>query len=474
MYEKDRLCCRLRPVSAEQRQWLAIEHVADFPDIELRILSAPHGQPVLAEIVFPPSFSIDRAKHYIFQELEELAVQPTGSTLCWLDQEDRLVLRLADRDLIHGPSIDLAPGVREILGTTTQEGNGSQGPAAVWQTCCLEFDRAAGWNRPRASEWLRQHLGLRDLGRTIRLDICYRMQPTLASWVSDFLSDGPVEREATAVLYPVQAGERNGWSAPVEFLPVPLPREAVGTQEPARPGAGQRKASLASPSSRPPELSQVRLTLKGGAGLEIDLAEPRHRERLPVELRAGLPNQGFVNYAEAQAVVRTLAGFIQESARQGREGEKLVVAWSPDHATTRGPAVAILALYPAQAELIRRLLHEEPALAAHGHEIEVGIPADFRQREAEVVFVSLTRSHTHRAVPFGEGPQMLALALTRARSQLVLFGDLGTLVRRSQWEGPLEHLDEEAAARERQLISRLVHGLQTRVLSPAGRFSPPR
>ena len=58
-YEKDRLCCRLHPVSAEQQQWLAIERVADFPDIELRILSAPRCQPVLAEIVFPPSFSID-------------------------------------------------------------------------------------------------------------------------------------------------------------------------------------------------------------------------------------------------------------------------------------------------------------------------------------------------------------------------------------------------------------------------------
>ena len=111
--------------------------------------------------------------------------------------------------------------------------------------------------------------------------------------------------------------------------------------------------------------------------------------------------------------------------------------------------------------MIRRLLHREPVLAALGHEVQVGVPSTFRHREAAVVLLSLTRSHTHRAVTFGEGPQMLALAMTRARSKLIVFGDPGTLVRRSQWDGPLDHLDEDAAARERQLIGRLVHCLQS-------------
>jgi hypothetical protein len=486
MYEKDRLCCRLRPVPAEQQQWITIEHVADCPDIELRILSAPGCPPVLTEIVFPPSFSLDRAKQYIFQELEELAVQPTASSLHWLDQGDRLVLRLADRDLAHGLAIDLVPGIREILGTAARAADGGQGPAATWQTCCLEFDRVAGWDRPRAGEWVREHLGLRDLGRTIRLDVCYRMETRLAAFVADFLSGDAPTREAIAQEmgtlslrlgepspFSAQAGEQNGWSAPVEFVPVPALREAAGVQERANTNTAQRKVGLSPSSSRPPQLSRGRVTLKGGAGLEIDLAEPRHRERLPAELRSDLPNQGFVNYPEAQAVVRTLADLLPETRPQEREWGAVplpsrglsppVVARSPDHATTWGstqPAVAILALYPAQAELIRRLLRQDPALAAWGDEIEVGIPADFRHREADVVLLSLTRSHTHRAVAFGDGPQMLALAMTRARSKLIIFGDPGTLLRRSQWEGPLEDLNEEAANRERQLISRLAHCLQ--------------
>jgi superfamily I DNA and/or RNA helicase len=93
-------------------------------------------------------------------------------------------------------------------------------------------------------------------------------------------------------------------------------------------------------------------------------------------------------------------------------------------------------------------------------DLEVGVPALFRQRECPVVLVSLTRSHTHRAVSYGEGPQALALALTRARDRLLLFGDPGTLVRRSHWQGRLDHLDETAAAREREVIAQLVRYLQ--------------
>jgi len=367
---------------------------------------------VLGEIVFPPAFTIERAKQYIFEELEELAVLASGSSLRWIDEDDRLILRLADRDLTHGPAVDLVPGIREILGSATSASNGSHAHAPSWQTCCLEFARASGWDRPRATEWLQRHLGLRDLGRSVCLTVCHRMDANLAPLVSDLLSaDGPGGGATARVT--IHGTERNGSAAAIEFVPVP----ALG-------GSGR---------AIPP------LPRKGGAGLELELADPRQRERLPADLRAVLPNHGFVNYPEAQAVVRTLVGLSKEFG-------------------DRQPVVAVLAVYPAQADLIRRLLRLEPALI--GQEVQVDIPAAFRQREADVVLLSLTRSHTHRAVAFGEGPQMLALALTRARAKLIIFGDPGTLVRRSQWEGPLEHLDEDAAARERQLVTRLVHSLQ--------------
>jgi hypothetical protein len=129
--------------------------------------------------------------------------------------------------------------------------------------------------------------------------------------------------------------------------------------------------------------------------------------------------------------------------------------------TTRAvPATAVIALFPAQAELIRLLLKQSTALAPHGTAITVGVPATFRHRESDVVLVSLTRSHTHRAVAYGEGPAALVLAMTRAQCQLIIVGDPGNLVRRSQWQSVLDHLDEAAAHHEAQILGQLVCYLQ--------------
>jgi hypothetical protein len=54
----------------------------------------------------------------------------------------------------------------------------------------------------------------------------------------------------------------------------------------------------------------------------------------------------------------------------------------------------------------------------------------------------------------------VALALTRASARLILFGDPGTLIRRCQWHGSVDHLGEEAADREREFFTRLLSYLQ--------------
>jgi superfamily I DNA and/or RNA helicase len=119
-----------------------------------------------------------------------------------------------------------------------------------------------------------------------------------------------------------------------------------------------------------------------------------------------------------------------------------------------------MALYPSQVELIRLLMHRHPALAGKAVRVEVGLPSAFRQREFPVALLSLTRSHGHRAVTYGDHPQTLVQALTRASARLVIFGDPGTLLRRSQWQGSVDHLDETSAGRERHLIAQLVRYIQ--------------
>jgi hypothetical protein len=137
------------------------------------------------------------------------------------------------------------------------------------------------------------------------------------------------------------------------------------------------------------------------------------------------------------------------------------------HTAVAGPAIAVISLFPAQVELLRRLIARSAVLASLTNRIEVGPPAAFQQREALVALISLTRSHTSRAVPFSDTPQALLLALTRPAARLVLFGDPGTMMRRSQWHGGLDHLDDVTGPQEQALVTHLLGRLQGIVASPA-------
>jgi hypothetical protein len=176
---------------------------------------------------------------------------------------------------------------------------------------------------------------------------------------------------------------------------------------------------------------------KGGAGLELDLTTARCTDRLPPDLRTGLPSKGFVNYPEARSVVRKLEELVRDAKESGISYHGL----------------AVVALYAGQVELIRGLIRRSEVLRQGAMPIEVGLPGDFTHREFPIVLLSLTRSHSHRAVTFAEEFSQLAVAMTRARSQLYLFGDAGTLVHRSR-------ATEANGRGEQQAVSALVQYLQ--------------
>jgi hypothetical protein len=182
-----------------------------------------------------------------------------------------------------------------------------------------------------------------------------------------------------------------------------------------------------------------RPTRVGGAGYEIDLADQRQRAALPADM-TDLPASGFVNLPEAQALVRYLEPFA-------------------------GNSVAITSPFPAQLAVLRRLLARSPRLA----HVPVLDSAEAARHECDMMAVSLTRSHVARAVPFGDGPSVLARLLGRARKKLLFAGDPGTLARRLQWEGPVDHLDAADAARERAWVAALADC--PRVSSPRHRHA---
>jgi hypothetical protein len=452
--EADRLCCRLRPIGADQRKRLESERVADFQDVELRILTLPQVSPVLAEVVFPPSLSIVQAKDYIYRELQELPVHTLGRHACLIDQGKRWVFHLAEAGDCPVTTVDLESGSREVLMPAERSGGDGRAsdhgltcavPHAPYTTCRLEFDKDAGWRRDTVEQWVHNHLGLRDLGRTALLDVNHRMNPELSAVLADLLleeagrqSPAPSSLDGSGV---------HGHARPLIFIPVPLL------------GKGSNGASVR-PASLPKE----------GAGLETDLASARLGPRLPADLRAELPPRGIVNLAEAQAVIRQLEALAvaEGRARQSEQPKRTDEKPGQPHASQPTPVpspVAVVALHAAQAALIQRLVRRSAPLAQSPLAVEVGLPHAFCHREFSRVLVSLTRSHAQRAVSFSDGPSAAfaagwPLALTRARHQLILFGDPGTLVRRSQWQGTLDHVDEAASLREARWIGGLVRYLE--------------
>lgn len=379
--EGDRVVCRLRPVPAALRPYVACEAVADRPDVELRIVAPPGGDAQLAEVVFPAGTDVCAAKEYVFQQLGEAPLRQRADGPHWREDGERIVLHLHGRCDAASRVAALEGGVSELLADVP---NG-------WATCGIAFTKAAGWDRARAEAWAEQHVGRHDGGRAIRLETPHRLGVGLGGIVADLLGAGPYRGEVP------HAGS-------AEFVPVPsLPLDRNGHtngHSASRPG----------------------LDARGGAGLETDLSDPRQRATLPPDLQAALPGHGIVNLTEARAVAKML-GQIEGSVA--------------------------LALTHAQAELIRLLA---PGAA-------VGVPPAWRQREVPAVVVSLVRSHTHRAVSYGDGEDWLALAASRGR-RLILVGDAGTLARRAAWDGPLDRLDAVAAKRERELATQLVRYLQ--------------
>jgi hypothetical protein len=458
-----RLVCRLHPLYAEQEKWIESESVIDRPDIELRILTMPRQAPRLVEVLFPACVGLAEAKQFIYHELEELAVQTHGRGLGWTETAEEVILELAADSERESMTVPLDGGVTERIARLPAS-NGMD-----WHTCALTFARAAGWTRQRAEEWIAHRLGLRATGRTVLLTVPYRLDPRLASFLSDLLFAGACQ--------PVNAASQSFWSRPsAEFVAVPALLSAE-TRHRADAG-GHLSSSEAGPvhRERGQEAISVRTprwrAVKGGAGLELDLADDRPLPQLPVELRALLPRQGLVNYLEGRALVKYLEALVIDEefclayeqwrqrflwpCRHGCQSPSACACPLPDN----NPAVVVMALYPAQVELLRHLIAQAPALTNSPVSIEVGLPSAFAHRECLLALVSLTRSHTHRAVSYADHPQALTQALTRASSGLILFGDPATLARRSQWNGPLDHLDESAAQRESSLLGQLVQYLQ--------------
>jgi len=155
----DGYLCTLRPLTAADQRFVETERLADFPEIELRIFSAPKSPPRLAQVVFPASLSAVQAKTFIYRELEEAAVDRVERPKKFLDTAERFTIAWECPETHSQETVDLEPGLREAI--CVKDGQIT--------TCHIEFDKSAGWDQAKIHDWLRRHIPMLDAPRAADL-----------------------------------------------------------------------------------------------------------------------------------------------------------------------------------------------------------------------------------------------------------------------------------------------------------------
>ncbi len=421
------IVCQLAALTELDRRRLEAEPLADHPEVELRILPGPTGRPILAEVAFPhASFSIAQSKGFLYRQLGELPLRPESEAWSWSQSDSLVVLELSEdledsRSHVDSVRLELEPGIVEVVVRCPVENEPV--PAAQWRTQRLEFSRLAGWDVSSVQRWLSERLALVPPGSARGVSPAF-LDMRRTNWLARNLR---AERPLAEFVHACWAVPSVRVSrAESRHEPPPLRLEAVG-------GACSPRTSSKTPKGRrasdPP------------ATLPIDLSDPRQRQRLPLELQLKLPMRGQVNPAEAEHIVALLSRQIGQS-----NGMNCTPA-----------SCAVLSWAEPQLLLMEHLWRKSaPADGAH---VVFATLSAFRDRQADVVLVSLVASPAVVATPLAEHPADWWTMLGSARREVILVGDPAALARRAEAEATADAFENPLHRLERELCRRLLREL---------------
>ncbi|KAF4959413.1 hypothetical protein FSARC_10738 [Fusarium sarcochroum] len=114
---------------------------------------------------------------------------------------------------------------------------------------------------------------------------------------------------------------------------------------------------------------------------------------------------------------------------------------SPSETINSPHSIVVLTPYTRQAEVLKRMLSSIP------HNIEVSSIDGFQGREADIIVFVTVRCNEHREIGFLKDMRRMNVALTRARTALIVVGNRATLT-----EG---NADEESSKMWKRLLSSL-------------------
>lgn len=233
------------------------------------------------------------------------------------------------------------------------------------------------------------------------LTVQYRMNEALMRFSSEWFYEGRLEA-APEVRHrsildlscsPLQWVDTGSGEVDHPAAEAEAANEAIPATEQANTPAGEAKQEVAEAEKKAAEAEE----------------QPDYREQFV----GG--TYGRVNKAEARLTLRTLSDFIKQVGRTRLLEERI--------------DIGIISPYRAQVQYLRTLLRTDDYLRPLRKAITINTIDSFQGQERDIILVSLVRANETGNIGFLADLRRINVALTRARSVLILLGNSDTLCR---------------------------------------------
>lgn len=135
---------------------------------------------------------------------------------------------------------------------------------------------------------------------------------------------------------------------------------------------------------------------------------------------------GRINKVEARQVIELLQAYFEKI------GKQRIIDESID--------VGIISPYRAQVQYLRHLIKKETFFKPFRHLLSVNTVDGFQGQERDVIIVSLVRSNNDGQIGFLRDLRRMNVAMTRARSKLIIIGDHETLAHHEFYKKLYEYI----------------------------------
>lgn len=135
---------------------------------------------------------------------------------------------------------------------------------------------------------------------------------------------------------------------------------------------------------------------------------------------------GRINKVEARQVMELLQAYFEKIGKQRILDESI--------------DVGIISPYRAQVQYLRHLIKKETFFKPFRHLLSVNTVDGFQGQERDVIIVSLVRSNSDGQIGFLRDLRRMNVAMTRARSKLIIIGDHETLAHHEFYKKLYEYI----------------------------------